>query len=91
MFCKKPPISNNETKGNEIKSSRKLFQSSDIQIKLEIQLQEDETAILIIKGNEDPKYSVEDFCRKNGLDDDIKDQILQEVDRKIEENLLECK
>jgi len=72
------------------KSGRKLLQSSDIQIKLEIQLQEDEIAILIIKGNEDPKVSVDKFCAENGLDDEIKECILDEVDKKIEENLKEC-
>ena len=73
------------------KSGRKLFQSSEIQIKLEIQLSEEETAILIIKGNEDPKISVDKFCDENGLDDDIKECILEEVDKKIEESLRECK
>ncbi len=73
------------------KSARKLFQSSDIQIKLEIQLQEDEVAILIIKGNEDPKVCVEKFCIEYDLDDDIKECILDEVDKKIEESLKECK
>ncbi len=71
-------------------SGRKLLQSSDIQIKLEIQLQENETAILIIKGNEDPKISVEKFCQENDLDEEIKQCILDEVDKKIEENLKEC-
>lgn len=73
------------------KSARKLMQSSEIQIKLEIQLQEDETAILIIKGNEDPKISVDKFCQENDLDDEIKQCILDEVDKKIEENLKERK
>jgi len=73
------------------KSARKLFQSSEIQIKIEIQLQEDETAILMIKGNEDPKISVDKFCQEYGLDDEIKQCILNEVDKTIEENLKERK
>jgi hypothetical protein len=73
------------------KSARKLFQSSEIQIKIEIQLQEDETAILMIKGNEDPKISVDKFCQEYKLDDEIKQCILNEVDKTIEENLKERK
>lgn len=72
------------------KSGRKLLESSEIQIKLEIQLQEEETAILVIKGNEDPQISVDKFCQENGLDDEIRQCILDEVDKKIEENLREC-
>jgi len=68
-----------EINENGKQSARKLLQSSDVQIKLEIQLQENETAILIIKGNEDPKISVDKFCQENNLDDD----------KKIQENLNE--
>jgi len=78
-----------EINENGKQSARKLLQSSDVQIKLEIQLQENETAILIIKGNEDPKISVDKFCQENNLDDEIKDCILEEVDKKIQENLNE--
>ena len=67
------------------------MQTNDIQIKLEIQLSDEDVAILLIKGDEDPRKTVDKFCQENDLDEDIKEHILQEVNNKIEENLQECK
>ena len=72
------------------KKPSRLNKANDIQIKLEIQLNEEDAAILLIKGDEDPRKTVDKFCEENDLDDDIKEHILQEVQNKIEENLQEC-
>ena len=91
--------SNYSNKSNSINSSRKKeknnlgknkSQANELQIKLEIQLDDENVAILVIKEEDDPKKTVDKFCKENDLDDEIKEHILNEVNNKIEENLREC-
>ena len=42
-------------------------QANELQIKLEIQLDDENVAILVIKEEDDPKKTVDKFCKENGI------------------------
>jgi hypothetical protein len=69
-----------------------VSKNDDILFNLELQLDENRTAKIIVRENDDVEEVVNKFCEENKFDETVKqvimDQIVQVLDNNIEERII---
>lgn len=66
-------------------------EDENIIFNLEIQIDDDNTATITIKENDDIEEVVDSFCTEYNLSHNIKQMIIQQVLDSIDTNITECK
>lgn len=66
--------------------------SSDdkVLLSIDIELTEDNTAVLEIRGKDNINYKINDFCKKNNLSEEIKTHLTNLVKQKIQKEIKDC-
>jgi hypothetical protein len=57
---------------------------------LEIQLEDEQTANIIIRENDDIDELVDKFCEEHQFEDNIKQAIMNQISETIDKNIEEC-
>jgi hypothetical protein len=69
------------------KSSR---EEEEILFNLELQIDEDRTANLVIRENDDIEKVVNDFCEEHNYDENVKNVIMSQIMQSLDQNIEDC-
>jgi hypothetical protein len=65
-------------------------EDEDILFNLELQIDEDKTANLIIRENDDVENVVTEFCDEHNYDDNVKNVIMNQIMQALDQNIENC-
>ncbi len=68
-----------------------MTEEGEILFNLEIQLEDDKTANIIIRDNDDIEEVVDKFCEENEYGENIKKVIMNQIVVALDQNIEECK
>jgi uncharacterized protein YciU (UPF0263 family) len=71
--------------------SDNLNENDDILFNLELQLEEDRTANIVVRENDDIEEVVEKFIQENNYDESLKQVIMDQILNVLENNIEDCK
>lgn len=71
--------------------SENINENDDILFNLEILLEEDRTANIVVRENDDIEEVVENFIEKNNYDKNLKQVIMDQILNVLENNIEDCK
>jgi hypothetical protein len=71
--------------------SENINENDDILFNLEILLEEDRTANIVVRENDDIEEVVENFIKKNNYDKNLKQVIMDQILNVLENNIEDCK
>ena len=71
--------------------SENINENDDILFNLEILLEEDRSANIVVRENDDIEEVVENFIKKNNYDKNLKQVIMDQILNVLENNIEDCK
>jgi hypothetical protein len=65
-------------------------EEEEILFNLELQIDEDKTANLVIRENDDIEKVVNDFCEEHNYDENVKNVIMSQIMQSLDQNIEDC-